>query len=536
MASSDRAYCKGTVPVVSNEKKSDKINLTMQLMGIPYQFLPSVDQRIPGVSSKIGRKFLENIIMEAPTITIIPGKPRYLPGTKDKVSVTNALIEASNSNFKELKQLQLDGETVRLYDFQACFIEYMQYVNILNRSAAGFLELGDVDYRINGSKVNFLNYDWKNYRWNGKGYASTTAKFRGAINKAIKEAATDIANTSIGQKVTSAAQKALTSAGKLVSNITGKQISFVDSEAAADEAELDAKENVLRRTNYIQFYTDVQSAGITENESNSTQQSSFKQMLDQGSSAMRDIAFLLNSGTGDAGDKMQALGDSTLSALNQALGGGGSVNGEVGSLVSRLLTSGRSVIRGDSISMPDIWGGSDMSKSYTVTLNFKAPYGNRLAFYTDIMVPVNFCIALAYPKATSANSYASPFLIKMYQKGGAVCNLGMITGIDIAKNVVPESRNADGLCTEVTVTLNITDLDPDMAISPANDPALFLSNSSLVEYLANSCGLDLMEPQVMEKAKLIWNTSFNAVKNYASTSVGMVSEKLNEAIYSFTGL
>ena len=529
MGTSNMVKCKGSVKTISSGKKANKINLTMQLMGIPYQFLPSVDQRIPGVSSKIGRKFLENIIMEAPTITIIPGKPKYLPGTKDKVSVTNALISATNGNFNELKQIELDGETVRLYDFQACFIEYMQYVNILNRSAAGFLELGNVDYRINGSKVNFLTYDWKNYRWNGKGYASTTAKFRGEIKKAIKDVASDIASTS-------AAQKVLTYAGKLATNITGKQISFVDSEASADEAELDAKENVLRRTNYIQFYTDVQSAGITENESNSTQQSSFKQVLDQGSSAMRDIAFLLNSGTGDAGDKMQALGDSTLSALNQALGGGGSVNGEVGSLVSRLLSSGRSVIRGDSISMPDIWGGSDMSKSYTVTLNFKAPYGNRLAFYTDIMVPVNFCIALAYPKATTANSYASPFIIKMYQKGGAVCNLGMITGIDIAKNVVPESRNADGLCTEVTVTLNITDLDPDMAISPANDPALFLSNSSLVEYLANSCGLDLMEPQVMEKAQMIWNTSFNAAKNYASTAVGMASEKLNEAVYAITGL
>ena len=115
-------------------------------------------------------------------------------------------------------------------------------------------------------------------------------------------------------------------------------------------------------------------------------------------------------------------------------------------------------------------------------------------------------------------------------------HINKITGIDIAKNVVPESRNADGLCTEVTVTLNITDLDPDMAISPANDPALFLSNSSLVEYLANSCGLDLMEPQVMEKAKMIWNTSFNAAKNYASTAVGMASEKLNEAVYAITGL
>ena len=68
----------GTLPGY-NEKGSPKLNVTMQLFGIPYQFLPSVDQRHKNISDVIGRKFADNIIMDSTVVTIIPGKPRYLP-------------------------------------------------------------------------------------------------------------------------------------------------------------------------------------------------------------------------------------------------------------------------------------------------------------------------------------------------------------------------------------------------------------------------------------------------------------------------
>ena len=67
----------------TRRKKTNKVRTTMQLMGLPYQFLPSVDPRAPGISDEIGRSYVEHIIMDAPIITVLPGKPRYLPGTKD---------------------------------------------------------------------------------------------------------------------------------------------------------------------------------------------------------------------------------------------------------------------------------------------------------------------------------------------------------------------------------------------------------------------------------------------------------------------
>ena len=146
----------------------ESLNVTMQLFGIPYQFLDTCDQRVPGVSNSIGRKYIENIMTNAPILTIIPGKPKYLPGAKDKVSVTNAFIDATNGNFKSIKTLMADAteDDLKLYDFQPGFVDYYQYVNILCRSCAGFLDLGSkTGYKINGSDVDFKSFDWKNYRW-----------------------------------------------------------------------------------------------------------------------------------------------------------------------------------------------------------------------------------------------------------------------------------------------------------------------------------------------------------------------------------
>ena len=143
----------------------ESLNVTMQLFGIPYQFLDTCDQRVPGVSNSIGRKYIENIMTNAPILTIIPGKPKYLPGAKDKVSVTNAFIDAANGNFKSIKSLMANAteDDLKLYDFQPGFVDYFQYVNILCRSCAGFLDLGSkTGYKINGSDVDFKSFDWKN--------------------------------------------------------------------------------------------------------------------------------------------------------------------------------------------------------------------------------------------------------------------------------------------------------------------------------------------------------------------------------------
>lgn len=509
-------YTTGTIPRYSGSAK-DTILPTMQMFGLPYQFLDTVDQRSPKHSKTIGRKYVENIIMDAPIVCLIPGVPKYLPGVskQDKIGATNALISGLGGDFSELKNVRIKASDVRLYDFQADYINYMSYVNMLCRSCAGFLELkGTSNYRINGSKVSFFNFDWKNYTWNGKKYSSATATTVGKLTKSLL--------SSLKSKIKSVGSK--------------NKVSYEDKGYTKDSEKNEGLEAALVRTNYVQFYVEP-TGGASQQMSNTTQPSMFKSALDSAGSAVKDIAFLLNSGSGtDLGDNLQKLGDSAISALEQSLGGGlGSINESAGSIVSRLLSSAKSVIKGENIAMPDIWTSSDISNSHEVTVHLKAPYGNTYSLYVDVIVPMMHLIALAFPRAGSANSYGSPWLIKYYQKGVATCNLGIVSNFIISKDVVPESRNTDGLVTEVDVRLTIVDLYSTIALSPP-EKNMFRANVSLVDFLASTCGVSVLESNFKMKAGIIFNQYKQSVTNIPGNVVGNIMQTMDEALLSFTGI
>lgn len=521
------AYTTGTLPGYG-ASGSPRLKVGMQLFGLPYQFAPHVDQRSPEVSKEIGRKYVDNIILDSSIVTIIPGEPRYLPAVHDKAGYTNALLAATNGNFSELKNIKdFKDDQIKLYDFQSAFLKYYQYVNVLCRVAAGYLELGDgTNYMISGMKVDFRKFDWRNYRWNGKKYTSVIGNVtKAATNSLIKgiiKTGSNIYHTVTGKK------------GK-EKKAYSKGVEFGDPTSGKDNDELDSAENILQNTNFIQFYSDSDSSPGSESLQNSTQQSMFKQLLDQGSSGMRDVAFMANSGGVDV-SKLGQLGDSALSALESAFGGSGTVNSAVGGILSRLLSTGKSVIKGENIMMPDIWAGSQNSKSYELTFHFKAMYGSRLCNYMDVIVPTLHCVALAYPRGTTANSFASPPLVKVYKRGDWTCNLGIVGSIEISKSENPDAYSIDSIAMETTVRMSITDLYTDIALTPANDAKLFATNSSLVEFLATTCGLDLVQPQLTKKVKTMWNITVNGLRDIPGNAFGKITESFDRALTSLSGL
>lgn len=513
------AKTKGTIATY-NSSSSHKLNLTTQLFGLPYQFMPSVDPPVPGISKELGRKYVDNIVIEAPVVTILPGKPKYLPGVRniDKTSYTNAFVQLLSQNFDEIKNLSLDGNLVKLYDFQTDYIEYYQYVNILCRSCAAFLDLNETTFKINNKPVNFKSFDWKNYRWNGKAYSSMT-------QNALKKT---------GSYTLSVLQSVISSGKSVIKKASRGKIDFTDNAAKMSADQQEDAENILRQQNYIQFYVDSES-GTSMSVGNETSQSQIKQMLDSGSSAMKEVAFLANSGGVDT-ESLGKLGESTINAMNEALGGSGAVNTNPGGIVSRLLSAGKTVVKGENFIMPDIWTGSNNQSSFGFTVHLKALYGNRLSLYMDVIVPLMHLIALTFPVATSANSYASPQLVKVYKKGDYTCNLGIVSSISIDKSVNPSAWTVDGMCSEIDVRLEITDLYSDIALTPANDPIMFLNNSSLVEYLATTCGLDMIEPQLQTKIEMLWNGSVNMAKDLPTTAIGKLLQEGDKWASSFIGL
>lgn len=513
-------YTEGTIAGYRDNGGTPKMQVGMQLFGLPYQFLPSVDQRNPAVSKKLGRKFIENIVLDSSIVTIIPGEPRYLPAVSNKAAFTNALLSAANGNFSELRTLSgYRTSELRLYDFQSAYLKYFQYVNVLCRVAAGYLELNNPDgFTINGARVNFLNFDWKNYRWNEKNYHTVIGKLAGAGGGIISR----IIQT--GSRLLGATKSSTSSM-------------FSDPTAGSSNDELDSSENILKSTSFIQFYADADTSRGSESVSNNTQQSAFKQLLDQGSQAMKDVAFMANSGGVDT-DKLGKLGESAMSEIEKALGGdgGGTVNGAIGGIMSRILSTGKSVIKGENIMMPDIWSGSSNSKSYSLEFKFRAMYGNRLSNFIDAIVPTLFCVGLAYPRGTTANSYGSPPLVKVYKRGDWTVNMGMVNSIEISKNEAVDAFSVDSVPMDITVTMGITDLYTDVALTPPGNIRLFATNSSLIDFIGTICGLDLVEPQLAKKVSTLWNMTLSGIRDIPDTAMGKVTESFERAIVAFTGL
>ena len=166
---------------------------------------------------------------------------------------------------------------------------------------------------------------------------------------------------------------------------------------------------------------------------------------------------------------------------------------------------------------------SSYQKNYSITVDLRAPDGNKLSYYLNILVPLFHIMCLAIPKQGTANTYSAPFLVRCYYPGVFSCNLGIVESIQIDRPG-NDTWTIDNLPNEMKVTINIKDLYSDMAMSPRGDVALFLSNSSLIEYIATNCGVNLVTPQLRKRVELI----LTAVKQAFSfeENLDVVSNKI----------
>lgn len=500
------------------------IKKTMRLFGLPYQFRGSVDPRIDGISKTVGKKYMENIMLEAPVISIIPGKPKYLPGDKNKDVTSQAIIKAGSENFKALQEViknkkMITDTSFRYYDFERSYTEYMKYVNILCRSLASFLEIND---KID--ETTFQRYDWRNYRWNGDSYITQTSIASKSATKVInnlKKAAADALNITKKKKI---AKINLEETVKDEHPSSKKMLFETTSDGDYDSNEA-TWEEVLSNFNYVQFCIDPDS-GYNESFDNSTSDSMLKSMFEKGQNMFKELAFITNSG--GASDLTEQAGnflDGSFDFLGDKLSSGGQMT----SLLSRLLSVGGNVVKGENVIIPDIYQSSNYDRSYDFVVHLKAPYGNKYCWFMEVGVPLMHLIALGIPKQTTANTYGSPFLLKAYVDGIYNCNLGIVSRMAINKNPSPESWTVDGLPSEIDVSVSITDLYSDLTMTPQSSPLLFVNNSSLIEYLATTCGLSLISPNLQKR----WNMTVNAFKNSFYDIDDNIKSNIQEAIDSF---
>ena len=493
---------------------------SMRLFGLPYQFIDSVDPRIETISTTVGRKFAENIILDAPVISIIPGRPKYLAGSSDKNTLTQAMIKAATDDFSVLKAAIDDSsnnsEVFKYYDFERSYTEYMKYVNILCRTCATFLEIQET---IDGESCQ--KYDYRNYNWNEDSAKGHTATER-TIN-AAKAAGTKMVNN-ILSGITN-----LTKSNTTV-NSSASDTKMVYETTGSDTESSDSITDLLTNYSYVQFYIDPD-IQFNENISNQTADSKIKGMLDSGSDLLKEVAFIANSGGIDA-SQYQEFADASMQALADSIG---SVGGSISGAVSRVLSLTSNIAKGENVIMPEIYQSSEYEKSYTFTVHLKTPYGTKFGYFMDICVPLMHLLALGLPKQTTANTYGSPFLVKAYCDGIFTCNLGMVTSVSVTKGL-NNSYSTDGLPTEVDVSVTIRDLYSDLSMSPQSEPLLFVNNSSLVEYLATTCGLSLITPRLEDKWNMVVNSLVSSFFDIDNNIFDGISEAVDNLLTDFLGV
>ena len=427
-------------------------NINTRLLGLPYQFLPTADIRLSS-NEDMGRLFCENIFAEAPIVTILPGAADFLPDYREHEqeifqNLFAGITEGDENAESALNDLIDDENESRYFGFKSDYSNYIKYVNLLCRTCAQMLGIGDCCPP--GLTTPYRSFDWGNYK-----YFNNYTLGNGDSSNIFDN---------IGNEVESV--------------ITGSH-------------------------QYLSLYVDP-STSFSESTSNETAKSALEGKFDEMESKIKEYSFFADSmALGGAADTIKGY-------ITNLMDGIASLGPENTFLNSLLGKGKQQIVYGSNLIFPEIWQDSEYNKSYTINTTFVSPYGDKESIYINCIVPMMHLLALALPKQTTANTYTSPFLVRMFSKGWFSCEMGMVDNIQIDKGP-EESWSVDGLATTMKVSLSVKDLYSQLMISPSNKPFLFFSNNGLIEFLGATCGVDMSIPSIELKVKIAMAVFLNSV-------------------------
>lgn len=538
---------------LEGEKTTYVSQYTNRIFGAPFQLIDSVDRRFPSVNRHVGNEYLRNFILNSPILHIKPGIAKYTGGTDSSAllqSIKEIYVGTSQSNMTNVEALltELAGGTVfskgsklqkRMFGFRENFHQYMSYVNYMCRSMATFLNISadndgqrfPVGTWTNSPKKNgfeaFYEIKWENYRMLtssqptsplkqlesmgratllGAGISTSGAALKNTLAMAghdagaIGRAAAGLLNgddSALNQLGT-----ALSNNARNAANATGLTMNKAFSKAESDSV-IDI---ICDKISSVMFM--VEPVSFEETITNQTKDSAIETALDAATDAIgSEIAFITNSqaDTGIVDNIASFLGDTVSTAANFL---SGLVEPATGGFTTNLFNGALSSIKGQKMIYPKIYSKSESHQDYQFTINLSTPYGDVYNYYMNIVVPLMHLIALAAPRMMTANSVASPFMVQAFIPGQCTCQLGIISNMQIIKNPDVKHVSVQGYPLDVQVKITVEELYNSLSISPANDPASFLFNETLNDYMANLAGL-------MPSVNTYSNQRKNAFKNLA---------------------
>lgn len=490
---------------------------TPRFFGAPTKFLEATDPsiRITDTDGKngfnMGRTYTRNIAMEAPLVHFVPGTASYSSDfSKSEKDVLNEYTKARQKGDEVLSEAVIDritGIEGRFFSFTPAYNEYIKYVNILCRNAAIYMGIGDKF--VPGTETKYKNYNYL-YWQDGRDGAEKS-----------------IFNIDLDEDPTYGEGGLLASVGGIVS--TGVDVAKGMLKNIIEKGG-NLAEDVVSGYTSVKMYVDAGSS-FSESISNSTSESQIAGLFEQGESIMKEVQFwggssLLTNLQDLAGGLVEAVGG-LADGLMSALGMGGSQ-------LNNLDNYAYYIVKGSNIVFPEIWNDGSYSKSYSFTVNLVSPYGTPESIFLHCIMPLMFIMGLSLPRQTSANSYTSPFFVRVMSKGWFSCDMGIIDSIGIEKG--SEGWTVNGLPTSIKVSISVKDLHSTLSIPKSSQPALFFNNNALIEFLAATCGVDTMIPNLALKAETLLHTVGNVVTDIPSNMYQGFSQRLNNTVMNLTKL
>jgi hypothetical protein len=194
----------------------------------------------------------------------------------------------------------------------------------------------------------------------------------------------------------------------------------------------------------------VNSTGaVSESFSNAVTDSEIQNKINNMSSASRSTNFSFAGGNIDDG----VIG-TTLGAIAGAAGD------LLKGVASGLGVSGLAALGGSAfVDIPKHWQSSSATlprANYTIKLI--SPYGNPISQLLNIHIPLAMLLAGALPRSTGRQSYTSPFLLELYDRGRCQTRLGMIDSLSVSRGDSNLGFNSEGHPMSITVSFSVIDL------------------------------------------------------------------------------
>ena len=465
-------------PSIGQEILNDTAFLTARLFGGPVMMRDEIDPLIrasteAGGKYSIGRVTAQTIAVNPTIVSLTPGVAKYLPFGNwfGKTSlIADAINGVQGLAGRDMLNTLTGGSSLAgirdnhmFYKFATAYNDYINHVNMIARVMSIYLNIGNE--QVPYSNRIFKEMDWAHYYDNEDPDAQNSDLKNSVIDDDEELSWTSEEEAYMNQSAN--AQRVFSYYGN------------------------EPEDTIFGPNSYIHFYTNSNTSydeSVSTNTRASSIQSNFEGVFED---TVKDIQFLFGSTSNSDG----ILGD--LTSLFTGL-----VDNVTN--LNSLTRAAKNYLKGGRLIFPQMVDGTTYSKSLTLGLRFTSPYGDPISVFMYCLLPLAHIMAFAFPRQIDTNMYTYPFLVSAYSRGYCNIDMGVVTSIRVARGGQDDSSwSADGMATDIEVSLDITPLHSELMISSARHPFQFLSNYGLQEYLGTICGVDMKGDTVNAQLDLL---------------------------------